>query len=281
MYLAFGATHAPHQALDKDAALYAGLPKAKQHFYGEITAMDRAFGKLRDELRALDIEQDTVLWYCSDNGALTKMGSSGGRRGNKGKIYEGGLLVPALLEWPAQFREPKVVTTPCITSDILPTMLDIADVPLTTRRPLDGESLLPLLKGETQKRTKPLGFWDNGARGIATPSEAWMRDLLASQKRGEEPNDPLRLAADAGKRGTPVSLNAFPGHSAWLDWPWKLHRIEDKTGDVEWELYDLSADPEESRVLFAEQPDRVPQMQEALENWLESVARSLNGEDDP
>lgn len=277
----FGSPHAPHQALDKDAALYAGLPKAKQHFYGEITAMDRAFGKLRDELRALDIEQDTVLWYCSDNGALPKMGSSGGRRGNKGKIYEGGLLVPALLEWPAQFSEPKVVTTPCITSDILPTVLDIADVPLTTRRPLDGESLLPLLKGETQKRTKPLGFWDNGARGIATPSEAWMRDLLASQKRGEEPNDPLRLAADAGKRGTPVSLNAFPGHSAWLDWPWKLHRIEDKTGDVEWELYDLSADPEESRVLFAEQPDRVPQMQEALENWLESVARSLNGEDDP
>lgn len=65
-----------------------------------------------------------------------------------------------------------------------------------------------------------------------------------------------------------------------LHWPWKLQRIEDeKTGDVVWELYDVSADPDESRVLFAEQPERVPQMQEALENWLESVARSLNGED--
>jgi arylsulfatase A-like enzyme len=102
----FGSPHGPHKALEADAAQYEGLPKAQQHFYGEITAMDRAFGRLRDELRTLDIERDTVLWYCSDNGALPKIGSSGGRRGNKGKIYEGGLLVPALLEWPAQFAEP-------------------------------------------------------------------------------------------------------------------------------------------------------------------------------
>lgn len=276
----FGSPHAPHQALEADRALYEGLPKAQQHFYGEITAMDRAFGKLRDELRALDIEQDTVLWYCSDNGALPKIGSSGGRRGNKGKIYEGGLLVPALLEWPAQFQEPQVIRQPCVTSDILPTVLDMTDVSLDKTRPMDGESLLPLLKGQVKKRSQPLGFWDNGARGIATPSESWMRDLLESQKRGEEPSDPLRLAADAGKIGAAVSLTSFPGHSAWLDWPWKLHRIENKkTSEVQWELYNLNADPDESRVLFVEQPERVPQMQKALEKWLESVARSLNGED--
>jgi arylsulfatase A-like enzyme len=173
-----------------------------------------------------------------------------------------------------------VVNTPCITSDILPTLLDIVDAKPRKAPPLDGISLLPLLKGEVKKRMQPMGFWDSGAKGIGTPSDVWMSDLLAAQARGEEPNDPLRLAADAGKIGEPVPLNKFPGHSAWLDWPWKLHRIEDKkTGDVDWELYDLSADPDESRVLFAEQPERVPQMQEALENWLESVARSLNGED--
>jgi hypothetical protein len=52
-----------------------------------------------------------------------------------------------------------------------------------------------------------------------------------------------------------------------------------KTGDVKWELYDLAADPDESRELYAEQPERVPQMQHQLEDWLESVTRSLNGED--
>lgn len=276
----FGSPHNPHKALEADRALYEGQPKAVQNFYGEISAMDRAFGKLRDELRKLDIEEDTVLWYCSDNGALPKIGSTGGRRANKGSIYEGGLAVPALVEWPAQFKEPKVISIPCVTSDILPTLLDIVDVKLEKTPPLDGISLLPLLKGETKKRDKAIGFWDMGIKGIGASSEVWMRDLLAAQERGEEPNDPARLAADAGKIGDPVSLTKFPGHSAWLDWPWKLHRMEDKkTGDVEWELYDLSADPDESRVLFAEQPERVPQMQEALENWLESVAKSLNGED--
>ena len=276
----FGSPHDPHQALEADRALYEGLPKARQNFYGEITAMDRAFGKLRRTLRDLDVHEDTVLWYCSDNGALPKVGSSGGRRGGKGKIYEGGLLVPGLFEWPALIKEPKIIATPCVTSDILPTVLDIANVTPDKKRPLDGISLLPLIEGDAKKRTQPIGFWDYGAKGIGTPSAEWMSDLLAAQQRGEEPTDPLRLAADAGKIGEPVPLNSFPGHSAWLDWPWKLHRIEDKkTGDVRWELYDLSNDPDESHVLFAEQPDRVPQMQEALENWLESVARSLNGED--
>ena len=278
----FGSPHSPHKALPADAALYDGLPKEQQHFLAEITAMDRAFGRLRQELRSLDIEEDTVLWYCSDNGALPKVGSSGGRRGNKGKIYEGGLLVPSLLEWPAQFPEPKVINIPCVTSDILPTVLDIVDAKPATLLVLDGVSLLPLLKGEVKKREKPIGFWDNGAKGIGTPSETWMRDLLEAQKRGEEPNDPLRLAADAAKIGPVQPLDKFPGHAAWLDWPWKLHRIENKkTGEVAWELYDLAADPDESRVLFAEQPERVPQMQEALENWLESVVRSLNGADYP
>jgi arylsulfatase A-like enzyme len=276
----FGSPHGPHQALEADRALYEALPKNLQNFYGEITAIDRAFGKLRQSLRELKVDENTVLWYCSDNGALPKIGSTGGRRGNKGSIYEGGLLVPGLFEWPALTREAKTISTPCVTSDIFPTVLDIANVTPAKAHRLDGISLLPLIEGEVKKRTQPIGFWNYGAKGISTPSETWMTELLASQQQGIEPTDPLRLASDAGKIGDPVPLNSFPGHAAWLDWPWKLHRIEDKkTGDVTWELYDLSADPDESRVLFAEQPDRVPQMQEALEDWLESVARSLNGED--
>lgn len=277
----FGSPHDPHQALEADRALYDAIPdKKRQNFYGEITAMDRAFGRLRHELRELDLRDDTVLWFCSDNGALPKVGSSGGRRGAKGKIYEGGLLVPSLLEYPALFPTPKVINTPCVTSDIFPTVLEIAKVKLEKEPKLDGISLLPLLEGNEKQRSKPIGFWDAGIKGIGTPSKTWMDELLAVQARGEEPNDPQRLASDAGKIGEPSPTNHFPGHAAWIDWPWKLHRIEDrKTHDVDWELYDLSADPNETRVLYAEQPERVPAMQAALEDWLESVARSLNGED--
>lgn len=276
----FGSPHNPHQALKEDRELYADLPKQEQNFYGEITAMDRAFGKLRGELRQLDLTENTLLWYCSDNGALPKLGSSGGRRGNKGQIYEGGLAVPALLEWPAVFREPKVVKTACVTSDIYPTVLGVADAKVEKQAPLDGIDLMPLLTGAENKREKPIGFWDIGIKGISTPSKTWMDDLLAAQARGEEPNDPARVVPDAGAIGEPVSVTDFPGHAAWLDWPWKLHRIQKKKSDeVTWELYNLTTDPDESTVLLAEQPERVPQMQKELEEWLASVARSLNGED--
>ncbi|HYF36628.1 MAG TPA: sulfatase-like hydrolase/transferase [Prosthecobacter sp.] len=276
----FGSPHDPHQALEADRAPYAALPEKQQNFFGEITAMDRAFGHLRTELRKLDLHENTLLWYCSDNGALPKVGVTGGRRGHKGQIYEGGLAVPALLEWPALFKAPKVITQPCVTSDIYPTLLAVAGVTPGKQPPLDGINLLPILEGTEKKRSQPIGFWETGAKGISTPSAQWMQDLLAAQSQGEEPNEPIRLRHDAAVIGAPVPLNKFPGHAAWLDWPWKLHRIENKkTGEVNWELYDLSADPGESRVLFAEQPERVPQMQTALEAWLESVARSLNGED--
>jgi arylsulfatase A-like enzyme len=276
----FGSPHDPHKALESDKAQYADLPEKQQNFYGEITAMDRAFGKLRKALRDLDVNENTLLWYCSDNGALPKVGSNGGRRGFKGQIYEGGLAVPSLLEWPAVFHEPKVIKTPCVTSDIYPTVLGVAGVTMEKQPPLDGIDILPLLTGQEQKRSRPIGFWESGNKGIGTPSKEWMDDLLAAQSRGKEPDDPVRVRPDAGQIGVPISLTEFPGHAAWLDWPWKLHRIENrKTHDVSWELYNLASDPDESTVLLAEQPERVPEMQKNLEDWLESVARSLNGED--
>ncbi|MDB6116385.1 MAG: N-acetylgalactosamine-6-sulfatase, partial [Verrucomicrobiaceae bacterium] len=186
----------------------------------------------------------------------------------------------ALMEWPAHFDEPRIITAPCVTSDIFPTLIDATDVTAENLPPLDGVTLLPLVEGKNEPRAKPIGFWNYPAKGIAVPSKKWMDELLAAQSEGREIEDQERLATDAGKIGPPVPLNRFPGHSAWLDGNWKIHRIEDpQTTHVTWELYDLAADPDESRVLLAEQPERVPTMQHALEAWLESVAHSLNGDD--
>ncbi|MBK8090610.1 MAG: sulfatase-like hydrolase/transferase [Verrucomicrobiaceae bacterium] len=276
----FGSPHSPHRALEADRALYADQPANVRNFYGEITAMDRAFGRLRSEIKELGLRDDTLLWYCSDNGALPKVGSAGKRRGNKGSIYEGGLPVPSLIEWPAQFKKPQVISTPCVTSDIFPTLLAITDSKLEKQVPLDGENLMPLLEGETNKRRKPMGFWDHPTKGISTPSDKWMSDLLADQAKGIEPADPARIRADAGQITTQHPLDTFLGHAAWTDWPWKLHRIEKKGSDVSWELYNLSTDPEEQNVLIAEQPERVAEMRQQLEDWLESVVRSLNGVED-
>jgi arylsulfatase A-like enzyme len=276
----FGSPHSPHEALVADRALYADQPKKVQDFYGEITAMDRAFGRIRDTLRDLGLRKNTLLWYCSDNGALPGIGSSGGRRGNKGQVYEGGLLVPAILEWPERFPDPQVIATPCVTSDIFPTLLDIADVTPDKSRPLDGESLIPLLAGKVKKRTRPIGFWDHPTKGIGTPAKQWMEEQFAAEQEGRAPEPEPDAFTHAAEIREKHPTSKFPGHSAWVEGKWKLHRIENpKSGNVEWELFDLAADPNEKHVIFAEQPDRLPAMQQALEGWLESVARSLNGED--
>jgi arylsulfatase A-like enzyme len=278
----FGSPHSPYQALPSDRERYRALPEAQQNFYGEITAMDRAFGRLRRELREIGAHQNTVLWYCSDNGALPSVGSAGGKRGLKAQIYDGGLAVPALLEWPGALPHPKVIAAPCVTSDIYPTLLELAGARPAHQPPLDGVSLVPLLRGETATRTKPIGFWQRGGGGMGVPAKQWMDALLAAQSRGEEPTDPAPLAMDAGKIGPPVPLDSFPGHSAWLDWPMKLHRIENQTTRaVKWELYDLAADSAETRALQTDDVSRFPAMRAALETWLTGVARSLNGEDYP
>ncbi|GAH49034.1 unnamed protein product, partial [marine sediment metagenome] len=252
--------------------------KKLQHFYGEITGMDRAFGKLRKELKTLGIDKDTILWYCSDNGGLPGVGTTGGR-GNKGKVYEGGLRVPAILEWPARIPNTRVSEVPCNTSDIYPTLLEIAGVRMENQPPLDGVSLVGLLERKMKTRPKPMGFWDYPIGGISTPSSKWMSELLEAQRAGKESSETFRLRLDAGEISKQYPEDTFPGHAAWLDWPWKLHRIQTKTGNVELELYNLAEDPGEQKDMITRNADRVNSMRTQLEAWLASVVRSLNGKD--
>jgi len=274
----FGSPHSPHRAIERDRVLYEEQEERRQHFYGEITGMDRAFGKLREELRALGISGNTVLWYNSDNGGLPNLGATGGR-GHKGQIYEGGLRVPAMLEWPEQIHAPRTTGVPCVTSDIYPTLLDIAGVSVENQPVLDGVSLVPLIDGGMNTRPRPIGFWDYPQQGIGVPSHAMMTELLEAQKSGDEVGDRKHLRLEAGTIETQYPVDSFPGHAAWLDWPWKLHRIQGEDGAVTWELYNLDVDTEESTDLVSAETARVASMKSGLETWLKSVVGSLNGED--
>ncbi len=276
----FGSPHKPHRALDSDRALYAQEDEAHQHFYGEITAMDRAFGKIRDELAALGIRDNTILWYCSDNGGLPEMGTTGGRE-HKAEIYEGGLRVPAILDWPRAVPRPRATKLPCNTSDFYPTLLDIVGVTIENQPPLDGVSLRPLIEGTMDARPRPMGFWAYPAKGISTPSETLMKDLLEAQKAGKEIAHPELLRLDAAEIKQQYPEDSFPGHAAWLDWPWKLHRIQKSEAgqDPVIELYNLQDDPNEARDLAPSEHERVATLRTALESWQRDVIRSLNGKD--
>ncbi len=277
----FGSPHSPHRAVEEDRRLYDDQPRALQHFYGEVTGMDRAFGKIRSSLGELGIRENTILWYCSDNGALPRVGSSGGHRANKGSVYEGGLLVPAILEWPARIPQHRTTDVRCNTSDIYPTLLEIVGAKVENQPPLDGVSLVSLIDGKLKSRPQPMGFWDYTIGGIGTPSAKWMAEMLAAQRAGKEiaPHPSSQQAAKLPDPAYPT--DRFPGHSAWIDGDWKLHRIEGAKGAQQprWELYNLAADPKEKNNLADEESDRVEAMQAELKSWLTSVVGSLNGED--
>lgn len=274
----FGSPHGPHVAAPQDRERYAHLDDREQNFLGEITGMDRAFGRLNAELESMGIRDNTLVWYCSDNGALPRVGSTGGRRGNKGSVYEGGLLVPAFIEWPARFPHPGVIHERVSTSDILPTILDIVGAKLP-KRPLDGVSLAALLENPNAELERGLGFWSNNARGIGTPSKQWMGDLFEAQQNGQElPPHPSSLNA-AVLPSPPHSETNFEGHSAWIEGDWKLHRVENAGSPIQMQLYNLKTDPNETDDLVESDSQRAISMRSSLDQWLRSVAESLNGAD--
>jgi arylsulfatase A-like enzyme len=273
----FGSPHLPHMASDEDKKPYTGQPESLQNFYGEITGMDRAFGKLRNTIITLDSYERTLLWYCSDNGGLPELGSCGGR-GHKAQLYEGGLRVPSMLEWPAQFNEPAIITLPASTSDILPTLLDAAGLEPERDIPLDGISLLPGIRDPAREIDRSMGFWNYPIYGIRTPSKEWMAELLEAQQQGNMVGDSSRLRLE-DTRIKPLPVDSLPGHAAWLQWPWKLHRIQDPDGMVYLELYNLQVDSMEQINLMDEYPGRTARMRGELEKWQHSVLESHNGRD--
>lgn len=158
--------HSPHLPVVADKAhrdLYAGQDEYTQNYLGCITAMDEQIGRLRQKLRQLGAADNTMLWFCSDNGPEGKKdsapGSAGKLRGRKRSLYEGGIRVPGLLEWPGRIKDPQVVNMPCSTSDYFPTVMEVLGFTLDQAPlPRDGESLINVIDGFKRNRSKPIGL---------------------------------------------------------------------------------------------------------------------------
>ena len=160
--------HTPHEPVVAGPAYRALYPKngaAKQNYYGAITAMDEQIGRLRDELRSLGVADNTVLFFTSDNGPsdpLAKKGiaSAGPFRGHKHTMYEGGLRVPSLVEWPGHVAAGVTSDTMCGTVDYFPTVVELTGASLGKKadRPIDGQSMMPVLTGAAKERSSPLFF---------------------------------------------------------------------------------------------------------------------------
>ncbi len=236
----FHTPHSPVVAGKRYRELYKDCTENEQHYYGCLTAMDEQIGRLRKELERLEIEQKTMIWFCSDNGPAGKgggptrepggrqQGSSGPFRNRKGSLYEGGVRVPSVLVWPERIKSPRVVATPCSTNDYYPTVLDYLDIQIENQpRPLDGISLRPMLESNMEKRPHPIAFEHRNQRAL-------------------------------------------------IDNRYKLISTDDgKT----YQLYDLIADPGESKDVSQQHPKVKREMISEMESWRQSCDDSRAGKD--
>ena len=169
----YGTPHSPWMGLERDLKLFANLDEKSQHHYAELAAMDRSLGTLREGLRKIGIARDTLVWFCSDNGGLAgfKPDTVGGLRGYKGSLFEGGLRVPGVIEWPGGITKPRVTSFPAATMDIFPTLAEVVGLPADSMlQPQDGQSLRLLFEKEPGPRRKPIGF-RSGTRGALVDNE--------------------------------------------------------------------------------------------------------------
>jgi len=299
----FGSPHEPYSGLPSDLALYDDLPgkytkqvkltsnetggsimrpqgEVLRERYAEITAMDRAIGKLRQHLALHKMRDNTLLFYCGDNGTSADGALGAPHRGVKAQMYEGGILVPGLIEWPARIPEPRVTSVRASTSDLLPTICSLLNQPLPNR-PLDGIDLMPALDGKMTQRPTPLYFWEyDTSRFVRSKLEPYIEPELqqgttplVKLMRGKATRDFINY------RHSSITDADYQGARAIIDGHFKLVVHEHENGRVQRELFDLTADPAETTNLIDLQTALADQLQSRLHDWQQSVLTSLTGAD--
>jgi len=282
----FGSPHSPYSGKPEDVAAYSDVEGEDLGLrFTEITAMDRAIGQFRATLAELGVSDNTLLWFTSDNGITTegipelqRSGLYNGPwRGTKGTLWEGGVRVPAIIEWPDVVREPRSSSFPVVSSDIFPTLLDLLGLSSpVSGRPIDGISVRALIEGDTSEtREQPIGFWAfDDAPDRNNPR--WIDPELA---RGTTPTV-RNPGIDFLNFTHPVARSAdFGGVAAWTDDRYKLITRTGPEGATRAELYDLQEDPGEEVDIADSNPDIVARMISDLRAWQGSVELSLSGAD--
>jgi arylsulfatase A-like enzyme len=302
----FGSPHEPYSGLPADLALYDDLPakytkKVKltsnetggpttrpqgevlRERYAEITAMDRAIGTLRKHLADAGLRQDTLVFYCGDNGTSPDAALGFPHRGAKGQVYEGGTLVPGLIEWPARITEPRTTQVRASTSELLPTICGLAGI-APPARPLDGIDMAGLFDGKLAARPEPLFFWDYAGNTSRLTSAKPRPYIDPKLQEGTTP-----LVKRAGGKATrdfrnyhqpPTTPEDYAGPRSIIDGRFKLVIHDQKKAVTpKRELFDLEADPAEKTNLIDDQPEVAEKLQARLTEWQTSVLKSLSGAD--
>ncbi len=209
-----------------------GISDDQHRFRSMVHHMDAKIGGILDKLEELQIAENTLVLFTSDNGAAYE-GFIGDLKGGKTDLHDGGLRVPMLVRWPAAIESGATSDAFGHTNDLLPTFCEAAQVDLSEDLPLDGVSLLPHMKGKPAPSDEERG------------TVFWQLDLYRNLQRHYP--KPKPYATEVAMRGK-----------------WKLLALKGQPV----ELFDIEADPNERRNLLDDHPERAASMTAELRDWL-------------
>lgn len=193
--LAFNAVHNPNVASESVLARFPQLKRRERDYAASIAEVDDAIGTVLAKLRSLGLEENTLIFCLSDNGDSSPYANLEGLRGHKWLVWEGGIRVPWIVQWKGRIPADRVLSTPVIQLDILPTALAACDAAVKPEWRLDGVNLLPLLEGQTKTLERGPLFWRFGPQ-FAIRQGDWK---LVKASKSMEPML-VNLATDRGEQ---------------------------------------------------------------------------------
>lgn len=185
LYLAFNAVHAPLEATAKYEKRFPNIGNSDRRTYAGMTAaMDDAVGRVLARLRKHGLEKNTLVFFYSDNGGPTSLTTSRNDplKGFKNTVWEGGVRVPFMVQWPGSLPSGKTYEKMVMGFDVHAPALAAAGLPLPTDKPLDGVNLIPFLTGKDKGIPHDRLFWRSGNRKYAARVGDWK---LVMEKGGE------------------------------------------------------------------------------------------------
>ena len=204
LYAAYNAPHYPMHAPQRYLDRFAHLPHDRRIMAAMLSAVDDGVGEICDELERKDMLDNTIICFLSDNGPSRESrnhldgttdpyygGSTGGFRGHKFSLFEGGIRVPGIISWPARIPADQVITAPVAAMDIFPTLLLAADGDPEDYA-LDGLDISPVLLEGADSPHEYL-YWEMG-RQSAVRFGVYKLVLNGQEVEFEQPKEPIFLS---------------------------------------------------------------------------------------
>jgi len=194
IYFAMNTPHYPYQGSPEWLEHYQDLPYPRNLYAAFLSTMDEYIGQLLKKVDDAGLTENTIIVFQSDHGASQEVrahsggGNAGPHRGAKFSLYEGGIRVPAMISWPGKIPENVVRNQVATGCDWYPTLMELCEIP-PSGHPLDGRSLLPIIRSEKAPTAHQRFHWKSG-QAIAVREGRWK--LIMTGKRVELydlPND--------------------------------------------------------------------------------------------